>query len=163
MNYDFMFATKYSRFMRAMFSREMPFGHSISQAPVLVQFPKPSASIWLTMFFTRAVASTCPCGSKASWETFAETNSIADEFLQVATQAPQPMHAAASKAASASGFGMGILFASCALPVLTEIYPPFAIMRSNAERSTVRSLITGNAFALHGSTTMVSPFLNERM
>src|SRR4051812_11449490 len=98
------------------------------------------------MFFTRVVASTFPCGNKANWETFAETNNIADEFLQVATQAPHPKQAAASNAASASGLGIGMLFASCALPVFTEMKPPFAMMRSNAERSTVRSLITGNAF-----------------
>lgn len=41
----FRLAAKYSLFMRAMFSSEIPFGHSISQAPVLVQFPKPSSSI----------------------------------------------------------------------------------------------------------------------
>jgi hypothetical protein len=50
-------------------------------------------------------------------------------------------------------FGIGKLFASCALPVFTEMKPPAAITLSNAELSTVKSLITGNAFALHGSTT----------
>ena len=58
--YPFRFAAKYSLFMRAIFSREIPLGHSTSQAPVLVQFPKPSSSICLTMFNTRSVASTCP-------------------------------------------------------------------------------------------------------
>jgi len=38
-------AFKNSRFMRAIFSKETPLGHSTSQAPVLVQLPKPSASI----------------------------------------------------------------------------------------------------------------------
>ena len=38
-------AARYSRFIRAIFSREIPFGHSTSQAPVFVQFPKPSSSI----------------------------------------------------------------------------------------------------------------------
>lgn len=42
-------ATRNSRFMRAIFSSEMPFGHSTSQAPVFVQFPKPSLSICSTM------------------------------------------------------------------------------------------------------------------
>ncbi|MNE73581.1 hypothetical protein D3C80_1696020 [compost metagenome] len=37
------------------------------------------------------------------------------------------------------------------------------MIRSNAERSTIKSLITGNAVALHGSTTTVSPSLKERM
>ena len=45
----------------------------------------------------------------------------------------------------------------------TEINPPFAMILSNAERSTVKSFITGNAAALQGSTTIVSPFLKERM
>ena len=44
-----------------------------------------------------------------------------DEFLQEATQAPHPIHVAASKAVSASSLGIGILFASWVLPdVLTE-------------------------------------------
>ena len=34
-----------SLFKRAMFVSEIPLGHSTSQAPVLVQFPKPSKSI----------------------------------------------------------------------------------------------------------------------
>ncbi len=44
-------------------------------------------------------------------------NSIAEPFGQAATQAPQPMQAAVSKAASASGFGTGVACASGALPV----------------------------------------------
>src|SRR5688572_28930514 len=36
-------------------------------------------------------------------------------------------------------------------------------MRSNEERSTIKSLITGKDSALQGSTTTVSPFLNARM
>ena len=58
--YPLKLADKYSRFMRAIFSKEIPFGHSTSQAPVLVQLPKPSSSICCTMFNTRSVASTCP-------------------------------------------------------------------------------------------------------
>ena len=133
-----------------MFSSVIPFGHSISQAPVLLQLPKPSSSICVTMFLARVVRSTFPWGNNANWEIFAETNNMADEFLQVATQAPQPIHAAALKAASASGFGIGILLASFAFPVFTEIKPPLAMILSKAERSTVKSLITGNAAALHG-------------
>ena len=37
------------------------------------------------------------------------------------------------------------------------------MIRSNAPRSTQRSLITGNASARHGSIVIVSPSLNERM
>jgi hypothetical protein len=95
-----------------MFEREIPFGHSISQAPVLVQFPNPSKSIWATMFLTRSAASTCPCGNKAYCETFAPTNNIAEEFLQVATQAPQPIQVAASIASSAACFEIGVALAS---------------------------------------------------
>ena len=64
-NYPLMLALRYSRFIRAIFSKEIPFGHSISQAPVLVQLPNPSRSICFTMFKTRVVASTRPCGNKA--------------------------------------------------------------------------------------------------
>ena len=44
-------------------------------------------------------------------------NSIAEPFGHAATQAPQPMQAAASNAASASSFGTGIELASGAVPV----------------------------------------------
>ena len=37
------------------------------------------------------------------------------------------------------------------------------MMRSNAPRSTTRSLTTGNASERHGSIVMVSPSVNERM
>ena len=40
-----MLAFKNSLFIRAIFSNEIPLGHSISQAPVFVQFPNPSKSI----------------------------------------------------------------------------------------------------------------------
>ena len=50
---------------------------------------------------------------------------MADEFLQVATHAPQPIQVAASNAASASILFIGMAFASCVLPeVFTETYPP---------------------------------------
>ena len=76
---------------------------------------------------------------------------------------PQPMHWAASKAASASGLGMSISFASGALPELTEIYPPEVMMRSKELRSTTKSLITGKAAARQGSTVMVEPEGKFRM
>ena len=41
--------------------------------------------------------------------------------------------------------------------------PPDWMIRSKAERSTIRSRTTGNASARHGSMVMVSPSLNERM
>ena len=45
---------------------------------------------------------------------------IVEAFGQAATQAPPPMQAAASIAASAKFFSIGIVEASGALPVLTE-------------------------------------------
>lgn len=60
------FAFKNSLFNLAMLLIEIDFGHSISQAPVLVQFPKPRSSIRFTIALARALASTFPCGSKAN-------------------------------------------------------------------------------------------------
>ena len=142
---------------------EIPLGHVASQAPVLVQAPKPSLSICATISTTLLLLSGLPCGNKARCETFAERNNMAELFLHAATQAPQPIHIAAANEASASSFGMGMALPSTALPVLTEIYPPACIIRSNADLSTVKSFITGNALARQGSTTMVSPSLNARM
>jgi hypothetical protein len=48
-------------------------------------------------------------------------NSIAEAFGQAATQAPHPMQAAASIAASAASLRIGIAFASGAPPELTEM------------------------------------------
>ena len=47
----------------------------------------------------------------------AEVKSIAEPLGQAATQAPQPMHSACSKAKSASAFGTGVACASGAAPV----------------------------------------------
>jgi hypothetical protein len=49
---------------------------------------------------------------------------MADALGQAATQAPQPMHAAASKAVSASYFGTRIALAAGALPVGALMKPP---------------------------------------
>src|SRR5690554_904784 len=107
-----------------MLLMEMFLGHSTSHAPVLVQFPNPRSSILATIDLARLVASTFPCGNSASWLTLAATNSMADPFLQAATQAPHPIQAAASIAISASSLGIGIAFASGIPPVLTDTYPP---------------------------------------
>src|SRR5688572_609424 len=140
--YYLTLAKRYSLFIRAMFSREIPLGHSTSQAPVLVQLPNPSSSICLTMLSTRCVASTLPCGNKAYCDTFAPTKSIAEPFLQLATQAPHPIHAAASKALSASCLGTGVALASIVRPeVFTETKPPACWIRSKELRSTTKSLI----------------------
>jgi hypothetical protein len=76
-----------------MFSTEISFGHSASQAVMLEHMPKPSSSIWCTIFCARFFASTWPCGNRARCETLALTNSIAEAFGQAATQAPQPIFA----------------------------------------------------------------------
>ena len=51
----------------------------------------------------------------------APTKSTADPFGHAATQAPQPMHSAASMASSASSFGTRIPLDSGALPVRIEV------------------------------------------
>jgi len=108
-------------------------------------------------------ASGFPCGKSANWDTFAETNSIAEAFLQAATQAPQPMQEAESIALSALCLGIRIEFPSGTPPVVTETYPPSCIILSRAVLSTTKSLIIGNGFALQGSMVMVSPSLNLRI
>ena len=125
-----------SLFNLAMFSCEISLGHSAEQAPVLVHAPKPSSSIVATMFCTLSFCSGSPCGNKANWETFAEVNNIAEEFLQAATQAPQPMHAAERKASSAFDFSITVVLASSASPVFTETNPPLLIILSKAVLST---------------------------
>lgn len=113
-------ALKYSLFNLAIFRMEMPLGQTASHSLKLVQLPNPSSSIWATMARARSFRSTCPCGSRQSCEIFALVKSIAAPFGQLATQAPQPMHAAASMASSAWGDGIGILLPSGVPPVLTE-------------------------------------------
>ena len=120
----------YCRLSLAMCVIDIDLGHSASQAPVLVQLPKPSSSILATIALARAAFSILPCGKRASWLTLAATNNIAEPFLQAAAQAPQPIHDAASIASSATGFGMGIALASGTPPVLTFTYPPACIILS---------------------------------
>ena len=60
--------------------------------------PRPSAA---TILRTRSQRSGWPWGSSASCATLAAVNSMAEAFGQAATQAPQPMQAAASMAWSA--------------------------------------------------------------
>ena len=93
--------------MRAILDREIPLGHSASQAPVLVQLPKPSSSIWFTIANTLSLALILPCGSNAYCEILALTNRLAEAFLQAATHAPQPIQAAAAKADSALSLSTG--------------------------------------------------------
>ena len=114
-------AFKNCRLNRAICEMETSLGHAFSHTRWLVQLPKPQLSISLSMDNTRRVASGLPWGSNARWDTLALTNSMADAFGQVATQAPQPTHSAASMASSAVSWLMGIALASGAPPVLTDI------------------------------------------
>src|ERR1700761_4843380 len=149
--------------MRDMLVSVISLGHSASQAPVLVQLPKPSSSICATMACTRLQRSGWPCGNNAICETLADTNNIAEAFLQAATQAPQPIQVAELKASSAITFGIGISLASGTPPVFTDTKPPACCILSNADRSTAKSLITGNGSARHGSIVMVCPSWKVRM
>ena len=130
---------------------------------MLVQLPKPSSSILATIALARRAPSTRPCGSLASDDTRAATKSIAEPFLQVAAQAPQPMQAAASIDSSASACAIGIALASGTELVRTEMKPPACRIWSYDERFTTRSLMTGNAAERQGSMVMVAPSLNLRM
>ena len=146
----------------AMKSIEIDFGHASWHSPWLVQEPKNSSMV-STMAFTRSKRSGWPCGNRLSWPAFAEVKSWAAEFGHAATHAPQPMHAAASIAPSATVLGIRISFASRAAPVGAVMNPPDSTMRSNAERSTQRSFTIGKPAARHGSTVIVSPSVNLRM
>ncbi len=66
-------------------------------------------------------------------------------------------------AESATGLGIGMMLASGAPPVGAVMKPPRSMIRSKVERSTMRSLMIGNALARQGSTTIVSPSVNLRM
>src|ERR1035441_8120875 len=96
-----------SRFILAMKLRLISLGQTASQEPVTVQLPKPSLSICRTMLRTRRSFSALPWGSRLRWETLAATKSMAEAFLQTATQAPQPIQAAASIERSAAVLGTG--------------------------------------------------------
>ena len=100
-----------------MNSSGMPFGQTASHSPWLEQVPKTSRPMAATMLSVRSSRSGWPCGSEFRCATFAAVNSIAAAFGQDATQAPQPMHAAASNAVSAASFGTRMALASGALPV----------------------------------------------
>ena len=104
-----------------MLSTLTPFGQAASHSYWFVQLPKPSASICFIMARTRLVRSGWPWGRRLRWAILAEVNSMAEAFLQEATQAPQPMQAAASKAASAFTFSTAMLLAFGAAPVRTSM------------------------------------------
>ena len=125
--YSFFFFKKleseldiYSWFNLAILICPISFGHSAEQAPVLVHEQNPSSSIVATILATLSFPYFCPCGNKERCETLADVNNIAEEFLQAATQAPQPMQADERNASSAYSFSMEIVLASGASPVLVD-------------------------------------------
>jgi len=73
----------------------------------------------------------------------------------------QPMHAAASMAASATSLARGSGWRRARYRG-AEMNPPASMMWSSAVRSVERSRITGNAAARHGSTVISSPSANLR-
>src|SRR5499427_9960225 len=113
-------ARMYSRVIRAMFEMEISFGQTASHSPSFEQLPNPSLSACAIIAVTRVTRSGCPCGSSASCEIFALMKRCAEAFLQAATHAPQPMHAAESIAVSATSFGMSTVLPSGAPPTFTE-------------------------------------------
>ena len=90
-----------------MKSKGISFGQASWHSPWLVQEPKYS-SIVSIMSSVLDHLSGWPCGKRLRCCTFADVKSCAAELGQAATQAPQPMHAAASKAVSAASLGTGI-------------------------------------------------------
>jgi len=108
-------------------------------------------------------ASGFPCGNRDSALTLDATKSIADPFLHEATHAPHPMQEEASMLSSAFSLETSIVCASGALPVLTLTNPPACSILSKALRLTTRSLITGNAPLLKGSTVISLPSLKRLM
>src|ERR1700741_145124 len=104
--------------MRAIFEIGISFGQTASHSPSFEQLPNPSASAWLIIARTRAFRSTSPCGRSARGEILALMKRWAAAFLQAATHAPQPMHAAESIARSETSFEIGIALPSGAPPQL---------------------------------------------
>jgi len=88
---------------------------------------------------------------------------MADPFLQEATHAPHPMHEEASMLSWAFSLEIRTVCASGALPVFTLTNPPACSILSKALRLTIRSLITGNAPLLKGSTVISLPSLKRLM
>src|SRR5687767_28330 len=111
-------ALTYSLVIRAMFEIGISFGQTASHSPSLEQLPNPSESACSIILTTRRSRSTLPWGSSPRWETLALMKRWADAFLHAATQAPQPMQAAESIAASATSFGIGMALPSGAPPQL---------------------------------------------
>ena len=144
-----------------MKSIEISFGHAASHSPWLVHEPN-QRSISSTMM-VRSHRSGWPCGSRLRCSIFAAVNSCAALLGQAATQAPHPMHTAASIAESATSFGMRMRLPSGALPVGRGDVA--ARLDDAVERRAVDDEVAdiGNDRARHGSTVMFAPSSNLRM
>ena len=110
---------------------EIPFGHSASQAPVLVQLQILLHHEQLPFVVHVLCVPVRPEEVKQTVKLSLRGTTSRMHFTQEATQAPQPIQAAASKASSAFTLAIGRLFASGALPVFTEMYPPACMIFSN--------------------------------
>ena len=100
-------AFKNSRLNRAIWVIETSLGHAFSHIRWFVQLSNPQSSISLSMASTCRVASGCPWGSSANWDTLALTNSMADAFGQDATQAPGPAAEARGRVHGLFGLFLG--------------------------------------------------------
>ena len=161
----FQLASSRSRFRRAMKSTLIPLGHASWQAPWFVQLPKPSRSCWATMSRTRRVplglrpAEACRGGS-----TLAAVKSMAEALGHAATQAPHPMHWAASMAWSASSLADGNRVGVGGAPGAHRDVP--AGIDDPVECAPVHHQVPdapGNAVARQGSIQISSPSLKIRM
>src|ERR1700730_14107990 len=109
--------------MRAITSSGINLGQTAEHSPILVQLPNSSARAAATISRARVSRSGCPCGRTPRWAIFAPVNKDAEALGHAATQAPQPMQAAASIEVSAAGFGTGMALPSGALRAGTGMKP----------------------------------------
>ena len=136
----------------------IPAGQTSAHSPYNEHGPKVVSRL-STILRARLPRSCLPSGMSFRCSNFAPVNRCAAPFGHAATQAPQPIHAAKSRAFSASAWFMGRKSASGAVPAMTEINPPCSSTRSSAERSTTISLTTGYAAERNGSILILSPSL----
>src|SRR5690606_36507304 len=99
-----------------MTSMLISLGQAASHSPWLVHEPK-NSSIVSTIASERERRSAWPCGRRLRCDSLAPVKRLAAPLGQAATQAPQPMQAAASIDASATTLGIGVMLASGAPPV----------------------------------------------
>ena len=108
-----------------MFETLISLGQAASHSPWLVQWPKPGLVHRSPPSCARADSARAgPGAGERAARPWPTTKSMAEAFGQAATQAPQPMQAAASMARSAFSLGTGKALPSGARPVGAETKPP---------------------------------------